>query len=298
MGMDKVLNQYGIKTNNNKAVIISLADMDSKLFPGGPGEISINDVQQGHKATCYFLSSISALAHVRPEDIANMIEKNRDGSYTVTFPGLPYDRQKVTVDNINPDKPDLSMDPDKLSDNAHTGLNGSVWAPLMEKAFNKYCSQNSLRSNIPFFPESKGADWGLPWAGLEAITGHKADDILIRPNSMNTAEDDRNLMNKIENGLKKMKVIVACTVGKGNADPDVGDYRISDKHVYAITGIDKEHNKIELRDPYGSLKYKEPASADMKYVKSRATNGFLELSLAEFRKFFSYVAIETDMPKR
>ena len=97
-------------------------------------------IRQGRTGNCYFLAAVSALSACAPKTVIKMIAENSDGSYTVTFHGLP-------------DEP-ICIDPPtvvELAVYARPTRNG-IWPAVLEKAYGTY-----LRST-DFAPDAVAAD--------------------------------------------------------------------------------------------------------------------------------------------
>lgn len=251
--------------------------INSDLFPQGENAISISDVQQGERPICYYLSALGGLAYHRPEDIKKLVVDNLNGTYTVTFPGLPKSKNKVTVDR--PSEGDLGF-------YIHKGSNGAVWPAVMAKAIAKYWSNNGI---FRFFrSDSDAANWGGSWESIEIITGHKTDFMLIAVNT-----NDR-ILSKLNTALMSKKIASSSTIGKGNLNPkNKSELFLSKAHVLAILKVDLNQKTITLRDPYGANKYLDENG---NIYKDRSTDGIITLPVSEFRKYFTDISIETGDP--
>jgi hypothetical protein len=123
----ELLGQSLAEPNPYPGILFSQNFKTKPLFAsGGP---SMNDVFQGSVGDCYLMASLSAIAKANPEVIRRMVVDLGDGSYAVRFyrNGQP---QYVRVDA------DLWYDP--LSGKpiyAKLGQEGSLWVPIVEKAY-------------------------------------------------------------------------------------------------------------------------------------------------------------------
>lgn len=101
----------------------------NKLFAdAGP---SMNDIGQGQAGDCWYLSTLSAIAKVAPEQIRQAITDLGDGTYAVRlFNPANNAEQYVRVDA------DLYTYTWSATTQMYTrsGSEGSIWAPLLEKA--------------------------------------------------------------------------------------------------------------------------------------------------------------------
>ncbi len=297
---EKFLSKIGMKTDKGQQVIVKLFEMDEKALPGGSEAISVTDIQQGHRPTCYLLGATSALTHQRPQDIMKLIEKNNDGTYTVTFPGLP-ETKKVTANiitplGINPFQPKIEIKnankitvqpptTEELKNYTHKGLNNSTWVAIVDKAYNQYCQNYGIKANyIPFYPKEKASDYGMPWEGVQALTGNKTEHYTV------DLTRDSKMLNSVKEALDNKRIVVACTIGKGDTKPDKGELRMSNAHVFGIMDVDTKNKTITVRDPYGQVQY---MGDNKKLIDDRSKDGFLVLSMDKFNKYFTDLVIET-----
>lgn len=245
---------------------------NSDLYPTSP---SSSDVQQALRPVCYFLSALAGLAYHRPEEVQKLVIDNGDNTYTVTFPGLARGRNVVIVKKE--EVTDIGVYINK-------GKNGSIWAPVAIKAIAKYWDNHGLLRFLK--SESDAADWGGAWEGIEIVTGHIADFMLV---NLNTND---NILKKIDAALKVKKLVSVSTFGKGNTKPTkIGELKFSAAHVLTALSVDLVNKTITIRDPYG--KFKKIAS-DGAIIEDKSTDGVMTLPIADFRKYFADIAIETD----
>ncbi|MBC7474583.1 MAG: hypothetical protein H7263_09855 [Candidatus Sericytochromatia bacterium] len=298
---DKFFSKIGIKTDSGQRVIVKLFEMDEKALPGGSEAISVTDIQQGHRPTCYLLGATSALTHQRPQDIMKLIEKNNDGTYTVTFPGLPetkkvnvpivtplgiipFAQPKIEIKNANK----ITVQPptaEELKNYTHKGLNNSTWVAIVDKAYNQYCQNYGVKANyIPSYPQEKASDYGMPWEGVQALTGNKTEHYMV------DLTRDSKMLNNIKEALDDKRIVVACTIGKGDTKPEKGELRMSNAHVFGIMGVDTKNKTITVRDPYGQVQY---MGDNKKLIDDRSKDGFLVLGMDKFNKYFTDLVIET-----
>ncbi len=131
--------------------------------------VGLHGIQQGIMGDCYLLASVAAVAEMTPETIKRMVVDNRDGTYTVTFPGDKDEPQTVTA----PTETELGL------------YNGStengMWGSVIEKAYGQWC-QKSIGRRTPLnwtggLTTAEGADgggWHLNRV-LRLLTGEDAD---------------------------------------------------------------------------------------------------------------------------
>lgn len=106
--------------------------------PGGPLE---NDVVQGQAGDCYFLSVLSSVAKLDPNRIRQSVLDMGDGTYLVQF-SRGSNNVFVHVDG------ELPVLPDRQLDYAGLGAGGSIWVPIMEKAYVVFHGAGASYSSI------------------------------------------------------------------------------------------------------------------------------------------------------
>jgi hypothetical protein len=272
--LDKVKN---IKKNDT--LIYELVELDTKVFPDGISKISEHDIQQGKRNVCYFLSGLAGLAYNRREkDILNLIDKNRDNTYTVTFPGISKNN-KFTVPF--PTDEDLN----KL---IYRGENGSAWVAIMVNAYHKYGASGGR----PFkhaFAKRYVSDYGLTWEGIETQTGHKADSYLL------DFYNNQKLIGKVRQALKENKVIEIDTFLKGNIstpiNPKKNQFKFSRAHILTVVGIDEQKQTLTIRDPYGEFEFYNDKGVA---IVDASTDGIMNIPINDLKKYFLDISIETD----
>ena len=300
------LSKFGIKSDVNNQTVFEFVELDAKVMPGTAGEISPSDIQQGKKPVCYFLSAIAELVHQRPDEVLKLIDKNPDGTFTVTFPGLPETKTlavpmpgllpmpfmtpTVTVKNANK----ITLTPpseESLKTFTHKGKNGSTWVPIIEKAYNEYCIKYGVKANfIPGYDKAKASDYGMPWEGIEVLTGNKADHFFVDLNS------DKFLLDKMKKAVDSNKLVCACTIMKGDKNPEKeGQLRMSNAHVLSVFAVDPVKQTVTVRDPYGLVKYKGKNEGE--FIEDKSKDGILVLPVSKFREYFTDIAIETNKKK-
>jgi fibronectin type 3 domain-containing protein len=112
----------------------------ASLFGTGPVAA---DVNQGEVGDCYFLASLAAFAGQDPQVLMQSAVDMGDGTYTVQFMSYSVPEYVRVSDAFSTGPFDGFM-------YAQPGPNGTIWAPVMEKAFayfrdgaNTYASINS-----------------------------------------------------------------------------------------------------------------------------------------------------------
>ena len=226
-------------------------------------------VQSVNYGDCWFESSLSSLAisHQGQELISKMISQNKDGSYTVVFPG--YDKLKINVTN-------QEIAADKLN-------NPTRWANILETAL------------IKILPEQ--AKNGLePQVALKLLTDKNTDTMFLKGKEKVGLDQ---ISQALEHKLNAGEPVVAATIAKvpglvGENGPIFLD------HSYSVVGFNPETQTVILRNPFG-LNHNLPVkNADIPQVGEVANgiknlgNGEISMSLNQFAKAYSFIAFTKD----
>jgi hypothetical protein len=202
------------------------------FIPGeddGGAPVHPNDVAQGALGDCWFMASVMAIAQQHPELIEQMIRRNANGSYTVTFRDDDGDPIEITVSD------DLPVNPDGDPIFAHEPTEGDmsgdareVWPMILEKAFALY------KGNY----DDIESDW--PETALDPLTGidtevHDTEDVSLS-----------ELADVHESGG-------AALVSSHDEEdtPLYEDGTLVTNHVYNVSDVDEEAGTVTLQNPWG-----------------------------------------------
>lgn len=236
--------------------------------PDRPEE-SVNPeaVKQGILGDCAFHAYLASMAVSTPHRIQNMIHDNKDGTYTVTFPG-DVDRP-ITVKKPTNVERELY-----LREKAEHG----IWPLVMEKAFGEYKQQTSWwrRGNTSLEGASGGEHmWTHPTFKL--LTGKSMDADLLSTASFKEVE------NKVVKALADGR-IVTCSdtrpaVVQWMSSPTSKDgyYR---GHVHSVVAYDPkgpDGGTFTIRNPWGG---------------GSGVRGTSTLSMRKFRQNFRTIEYE------
>lgn len=240
----------------------------SKLWGNGndPSKaVKPEGVCQGLVGNCYFMAAIASQAQIDNEAVAKMIVENKDGSYTVTFPG----KKPITVGA--PTRAELIL---------YSGVTeNGIWPAVLEKAFGQYCMDNA-----EFRKEKKrgrtlqeATEGGGSVEGIVMLTGR--DGVRIEREEQDKAWSA--MMQSLKKGLPVIAGTGPSTESFLNGDKNSG---LESRHAYAVLKIDE--TGVTLRNPYGSL----ADSGDGKSDSGKLTGTF-KLTKEEFWKFFVEVEV-------
>lgn len=237
----------------------------SPLFaPAGPTK---DDIFQGSTGDCYFMAPLSAIANSDPEYIRKMVAPLGDGSYAVRFydAGTPV---YVRVDS------DLWVDSNSALKYAKLGAGGSVWVPIVEKAYAFYrrakgnydsiasgdgtndedmdIATNSYKINDGITPEQVIA-WnaaGQPAGTIKTAVTKGATDLLNHIKTQQAAGKP-----VMVGGRSTLSNNLALQVDDPSTSTNESTWRRG-QHIYMVdhVNVDAMGNPtgMVLRNPYGS----------------------------------------------
>jgi hypothetical protein len=181
---------------------------------------TMNDINQGSVADCYFLAPLASLANNETQKFMHTGVDLGDGTYAVRFV-----RNGVTSY--------VRVDGD-LSNNymAHPGASGNMWGGIYEKAY-------------AFFRKDAGTYASLGWGNSNVAFA----DLGFGTASISTASSDSVMLSTINNALSTNHAIAAGTRSTVSAgSPLVGS------HAYSVVGAYRDAGgtlRITLRNPWG-----------------------------------------------
>lgn len=218
---------------NNPVADAEYGDVPHQLFLLGTEDVvSIhpNDVDQGYIGDCWIMAAMTSVAQEHPEIIENMIHRNPNGTYTVTF---HEDGEPVEI-TVTPDVP-LNEDGEPIFAEfplAGVDLFGSdyeLWPAIIEKAYARYSGNY------------RDIEGGQAEDALEAMTGVESESYDMDELSIEQLAD-------IHEGGG------AITMSSLD-DPDETDFYSNGElvtgHAYYVTEIDEEAGTVTIRNPWG-----------------------------------------------
>lgn len=303
---------------------------DSKvetLFPKGIDGILPSSVIQGQICDCKFLSTTIALAAFPAgrTQLLEMIHPNNDGSYTVTFRGAP--NEPITV--AEPTRQELYYSARTSDENGFYRFGNGVWLPVLEKAYGTYRNSHQLLdrafirvlkhgllegrfdacSKLPSLGAAYGAfdeeacrlytgqpmkllgtvswemgDFGI---GKAHVSARQLRSWVLRAAVINEIYEEQN--KALSEAFSASKLVIATTEGGTN----VNETGIKSHHAYAVLGYSPTTQILTLRDPLGASVETEYRASSDSPVADGKLDGQFEISLEEFNKIFSKLAIQT-----
>lgn len=212
---------------------------------------TIDDVNQGNLGDCYFLAGLGSIAKQGPGWIRERIADLGDGTYVVKF-GSSHIRLDSQLPTSSPNASNPAF--------AGFGLEGSMWVPIMEKAF-------------AYWRDSDARSYG-------SISGGQRDepfDAIGIQNEDFWDGDNDDLLNGLKNALLRGDAVTASS--------ESGDFEhgmmIVPSHVYSVVSVDVNKQLIRVRNPW-----KTDAGNDASDWNDGNNDGYITLSVSQFRSKF------------
>jgi len=285
-GGGSMIKESSMALNKNvqtaEAPIVAPNKVDKNINPSGVDQSTVGD--------CFFEAALASLASSPKgqEKIKDMIKTNKDGSFTVTFPGDKANPVTVT-------QKDLAAN----TSNSQVADSGN-WAKIIETGFLKYDHAeqyghglNALQSEgIPNLGNIAYSD-----KALHLLTGQDVSTDAIGFTNIDNREitlgntSQENIKNAIENSLKSGEPITATTtagfekyLGANSSGP------LESSHVFSVTGYDAKTGMVTVRNPWGSNEGTALAKVGItKDGIKTLPDGQLEMSLNTFTSHFNSI---------
>jgi hypothetical protein len=196
-----------------------LQEQPRELFVEGLPRISA--IRQDFTSDCYFLSAAGALAQVNPQALVRLIAANRDGSFTVTFPGFPAMRVPAPTDS------EIAT---------YTISKDGIWLSVLQKAYAILRIQHEPKQASTREPlDSVGFRTGST-SVISLLTGHPSRAIIFPPQSHHALDAALLMQTRtaIQNALRDRRGV---TVSNSH-------------HAYAIVAYDSKNDLVTLHNPY------------------------------------------------
>ncbi len=238
-------------------------------------------VQPRGVGNCHFISAMSAMASVNPEQLQNMIADNRNGTYTVTFPGM----DPITVNA--PTRGELLMYYDKTEH--------GTWPAVLTAAYGRYWTPGGTR-NI------EGANGSIRSDGLRTLTGGGID-------TDDNAQTRFSVMNSsLEQVFRERRPVTAFISAELPFSDQLEDRTgLRARHEYAVIGYtpnaDPNLAQITIRDPHGNVSWfrnGRPQTGAANTPPSGITDlgkGRFRMSLTEFNNTFTSLQYSEAAPR-
>ncbi len=202
-----------------EAGLKKLAEQPRDLFVGGLPRISA--IRQDFTTDCYFLSAAGALAQVNPQAIVRLIARNRDGSFTVSFPHQPAVRVPAPTDS------EVAT---------YTISKDGIWLSVLQKGYAVLRIRNEPQQASTREPlDSVGFRTGST-SVMNLLTGHRSRAIIFPPQSHHPLDSGLLTQTRaeIQNALRDRRGV---TVSNSH-------------HAYAIVAYDAKNDLVTVHNPY------------------------------------------------
>ena len=246
-------------------------EISKRLYGNGQNptdSIKPDAIFQGTVGNCYLLSSIASVAEQNPEAIKNMIQENKDGTYTVTF--ADGKDKPITVEA--PTEAELGL--------YNNGSKYGVWASVIEKAYGLHrvdTRELDLRKRTAV---EKTGGGGWPKNAMKSLTGSdiETSNISSLPgNQLN--EQLKEAFAKDSNRAVTATIMPNKKVGDTNRTKD--NYPVG--HAYTIIDylpLGADNGVVKIRNPWG--------------VEDGTPNGTSILNLEQFKENFSFINVQKE----
>lgn len=208
---------------------------------------------------CYFVAAMASMAQVKPEAIRDMIKDNKDGTYTVKFPGAS---KAITVGQATDEE---------ISQVGGLSKHG-VWPIVLMKAYGKYYGGGKL--------DWDGSDGGSAFsAGVRIFSENGVANLgvgYVLP-MMSWKSMDAELNQALNPPNKKDAIPVTASTSKSIFGGDTVDGFVRG-HVYSVLAYrhnesDVKQSKVTVRNPHGG------SDASKEITLEQFYNNFFQLSM-------------------
>lgn len=240
----------------------------SPLFAStGPGR---DDIFQGKAGDCYMLAAFSAIADARPDAIRKLVAPLGDGTFAVRFYETDGAPVYYRVDA------DLWVSTNKVPVYARPGAEGSIWVPIVEKAYAFFRRDEGTYRSIDggdgLLPDQLGAGMEQhPWGDgftQEYVKGWDDDGQPSGPDQTKIRDSVRSMLRWISDRRDEgYPVVVGGAPNLSNGmkliiEDDPSTTKIEKNnfrhgtHIYMVDHVDWTNAvtpTLVLRNPYGPL---------------------------------------------
>lgn len=246
-----------------------------KLYTSSPeASIKPEAANQGFVGDCTFIAAISSMSNtpLGRKQIDNMITENKDGTYTVKFPGA---NRPLTVDA--PTSAEHVM--------YANGHGNGMWANVLEKAYGKYSNNEAhwFPSLFGTTIQAQALDGGLVGSiGMKLLTNSNAE--VLQLGTMQKSQDGHMVPAEKEDVITALShantdgfIVTASLLNEKNS------LGLPSNHEYSILKFDTTNREVTMRNPWGS---REPRNASGAPLDGK-DDGIFKVSLEQFQSNFS-----------
>jgi Ca2+-binding EF-hand superfamily protein len=237
-------------------------------------------ISQGGTDDCFLIAPLRALSQRDPRAVGRMIQENKDGTYSVKFPGV--------------EKPIITAAPTEAELASYAN---NRQAAIIEKAYAQYHQQLHPDTKQSAVPAERMSGGGSPREPLEAITGEPAREIWNESSAPSelpeqgkkeniTVARGEELVKQAIEAARKGAIIIAGT--RHDVPSETG---VQKSHAYELTYNPKTGNLV-LTNPYpaGSPGC-EPLKRDGTAMDGKL-DGTFELTPSQAAEYLAQLVIE------
>lgn len=243
---------------------VKLKNLKRVLFASGKPDF--NKLQQGPATDCYFFSGTGWIARNRPDVITKAIKEVPGKGYNVVFP----DGQEALVSQPTDAEIAYNDSPSTLSD--------GIWMPVLLKAEGIIEGRHSARRAEIADPSLRVDVGGGPAAIVKRWTGNDFSGFNL---------GDRAEREAVREGFIRMQRFGLMAEALSFKHPDG---KLIGNHCYAIFAFDAKTDMLTVWNPWGNdFKPRGPSGPEFGFARK---SGIFEISLDDFIRLYSYLAIE------
>lgn len=244
------------------------ADASKRKIESSPKQLAKSEkawteeaIAQGVGGDCLFLSFVAGLAASNPEAVKKMIQPSKDGSFKVTFPGMP-------------DNPTIVPPITDSEIGQYASGDLGYWPIVLQKAWG---ALNLKASNLdPNNYSAADAASSRQNAIVRALTG-KEEKLVSVAAKRNQPDGAASISELLDSKLASGSPVVASI---GAADTCKTDLPLM--HAYTVLSFDKQKATVTLRNPWGKV---EPGSRSG-LARDGKDDGVFTMTLSEFMNTF------------
>lgn len=194
------------------------------------------DVKQGSIGDCYFMAGLGAVAKTAPDRIRQLVVDLGDGTYAVNF----HNNGKNAFVRVDAD---LWTKFDGSLGYAKKGIDGSIWVPIVEKAWAFY------RNNKATYSSTEGGNnLGIDWCDALGLS-HIDFPTNLSPNATSFLTTIRNEL------LAGKAITIGGPAALAPGIPLIATNYRRGQHIFTVDSVIMQNNvpvSLKLRNPYGS----------------------------------------------
>lgn len=222
-------------------------------------------VVQAGIGNCYFFAALASLADCSPQSVVDMIKKQKDGSYSVTFPGSKSVRVTAPTDA------ELVLFP-KPTDQG-------TWVHVLEKAYGTQCMEDSLYLALRKLRGME--DTPIPQCHTDGGSAMDAGLRVLTNKSIGWSwsfKGPKSLHDDLVDAFNRQAPVTADTGFSAKVEGGPAT-----QHVYSVLKYDAAKQILTIRNPWAS------GVPSLKGIVDKG-DGVFETPLDVFAAYFSKIS--------